>query len=85
MDRKEPRRYIVRLPAGGDRPPKPGFPVWDTSLGNVRRRYPRAAKIWRATEDEPRRPRPLRRAGQLLRRGPALAWRWARDRDAKPW
>ncbi|WP_263855609.1 hypothetical protein [Amycolatopsis eburnea] len=42
-------------------------------------------KIWRATEDRPGLPRPLRRAGQLVRRSFTRAWRWARNRDAEPW
>ena len=71
-------RYIVRLPAGNGQPAQRPFSVWDKSLGRVRRRYPRAVKIWRATEDRPGLPRPLRRAGQR-------AWRWARNRDAEPW
>ncbi|WP_086837765.1 hypothetical protein [Amycolatopsis kentuckyensis] len=81
--RQGERRYIVRLPA--DRPGqagKPGFPVWDKSVRRVRRRYPRAVEIRRATEDRPRR---LARAGRQLWRGAASAWRWTRNRDAKPW
>ncbi|WP_290061676.1 hypothetical protein [Amycolatopsis solani] len=78
-------RYIVRLPAGNGQQAERGFAVWDKSLSGVRRRYPRAVKIWRATEDRPGLPWPLRRAGQLVRRGFARAWRWARNRDAEPW
>ncbi|MET8995380.1 hypothetical protein [Amycolatopsis sp. Hca4] len=80
------RRYIVRLPANGSGQARlRGFPVWDTSLRRVRKRYPRAAEIWRATEDRPRLPLRLAQAGRLLRQGAAAAWRWARNRDAKPW
>jgi hypothetical protein len=80
------RRYIVRLPSGrGGRAHEPGFPVWDTSLRRVRKRFPRAEAIWRATEDRPRIPPRLVRTGRLVRRGAASAWRWTRNRDAKPW
>jgi hypothetical protein len=80
------RRYIVRLPADRRvRARKLSFPVWDTSRRRVRRRYPRALEIRRAPEDRPRlRPR-LARAGRLVRQGAAAAWRWTRNRDAKPW
>jgi hypothetical protein len=80
------RRFMVRLPAaGGGKPAKPGFPVWDKSLRRVRKRYPRAVSIWPVTPDRAGFPPWLGQAGRVIRRTAGRAWRWTRSRDAKPW